>query len=216
MFDVAGRFDGAAEFPNGDQLTSQGGSDGFVLKFTADVPNNLSPTANAGGPYFGTEDAATLFDASGSSDPDLDPLNFQWNFGDGTTANTTSPTISHTYAWGGSFTVALTVSDGRGGFDSTTATATIAEVNDIPSANAGGPYSGNEGVAIMFDASASTDFDNQDGTLANDQSLAYTWDFGDGSGSITTGSPTTSYTYSTAGNFENPRQSTSATELITT
>ncbi len=198
---ASGRFDGVAEFPNGDQLTSQGGPDGFVLKFTTEVPNNLAPIANAGGPYIGSEDAATLFDASGSSDPDLDPLNFQWNFGDGTTANTTSPTISHTYAWGGSFAVSLTVSDGRGGFDSTTATATIAEVNDIPSADAGGPYSGNEGVAIMFDASASTDFDNQDGTLANDQSLAYTWDFGDGSGSITTASPTTSYTYSTAGNF---------------
>jgi len=33
---------------------------------------------------------------------------------------------------------------------------------------------------IAFDGSASGDFDNQDGTAANDQTLTYSWDFGDG------------------------------------
>ena len=34
--------------------------------------------------------------------------------------------------------------------------------------------------AVTFDVSATFDFDNVDGTAANDQTLQYLWDFGDG------------------------------------
>lgn len=198
---VVGNFGATADFPTGDTLTALGTRDGYVLKFSAVDPNNSPPTADIGGPYAGTEDGAISLDASGSSDPDLDALTYQWDFGDGTTLTTTSDTASHTYAWGGTFAVNLTVSDGRGGSDSASTTATVAEINDVPVADAGGPYSGNEGVAITLDASASSDFDNEDGTATNDQALEYTWDFGDGSAPVTTSSATTSYTYSTASTY---------------
>ena len=50
-----------------------------------------------------------------------------------------------------------------------------AQTNQVPVADAGGPYSGTEGVAISFDGSNSTD---PDGTI-----VSYLWDFGDGENS---------------------------------
>lgn len=50
------------------------------------------------------------FDASEASDPDGDPLTFQWAFGDGASASGVTPT--HAYAAAGTFLVDLTVSDG--------------------------------------------------------------------------------------------------------
>lgn len=50
------------------------------------------------------------FDASGSEDPNGDPLTYAWAFGDGETA--TGATPSHAFGSAGSRTVTLTVSDG--------------------------------------------------------------------------------------------------------
>jgi PKD repeat protein len=165
---------------------------------TTPVPNQ-PPSAVVNGPYSGTEDAAVQFDATGSEDKDGDSLTYTWNFGDGTTITTTSSTISHTYLWGGNFTVILTVRDGKGGTDTAMTTADITEVNDPPEPNAGGPYSGRTGRSITFDASATTDFDNTDGSPTNNQTLTYTWDFGDGS--TGTGS-TVTHAYEATGTYE--------------
>lgn len=45
-----------------------------------------------------------------STDPDLDPLSFVWNFGDGATSTATNPT--HSYQGSGTYTVVLTADDG--------------------------------------------------------------------------------------------------------
>ena len=156
------------------------------------------PTANPGSPYIGTEDVAITFDGSGSSDPDSDPLTYTWSFGDGATGSGVSP--SHSYLWGGNFTVTLTVGDGNGNTDSATTTATVVEVNDVPGADAGGPYSGTAGQGITLDGSGSSDFDNEDDTAANDQTLSYTWNFGDGSSDTTT-SATITHAYAVAGTY---------------
>ena len=51
------------------------------------------------------------FDASGSNDPDGDIVDYQWDFGDGTTAS--GPSATHTFASDGVFEVTLTVSDDK-------------------------------------------------------------------------------------------------------
>jgi len=53
------------------------------------------------------------FDGTGSSDPDGDPLTYDWSFGDGVAGGVAA--LAHAYTQAGSFTVRLTVDDGRGG-----------------------------------------------------------------------------------------------------
>lgn len=55
-----------------------------------------------------------LFDASGSLSPVGTIASYAWDFGDGSTEVTTSPTITHTYINGGSPIVTLTVTNSNG------------------------------------------------------------------------------------------------------
>lgn len=91
------------------------------------------PRADAGGPGAGTVGSSITFDGSGSSDPDGDPLTYNWDFGDGSTGTTSEPitTIDHVYTDSGTYMVSLVVNDGSldSAPDVTTATATI---NDAP------------------------------------------------------------------------------------
>ena len=141
------------------------------------IISNNPPTADANGPYSGNEDSNILFDGTGSSDPDGDTLTYSWDFGDGSTGSGDTPT--HAYSWGDTFDVTLTVSDGKGGSDIALSTATISQVNDAPIADSKGPYNGIINEPVTFDGSGSFDPVNQDGTDSNDQTLTYSWDFGD-------------------------------------
>ena len=65
---------------------------------------------------------------------------------------------------------------------------TVAAANTAPVANAGGPYAGNEGTAVTFDGTASTDPENN--------AASYDWSFGDGATFSATGAavkPTHAY-----------------------
>jgi len=53
----------------------------------------------------------SVFDASGSSDPDGSVVTYEWDFGDGQELITPTATAAHTYAAPGEYTVTLTVSD---------------------------------------------------------------------------------------------------------
>ena len=144
------------------------------------APANSPPIANVGGPYAG-EAGTTLiqFDGSGSNDPDGDTLTYSWDFGDGATATGVNPT--YTYPNSGSFEVRLIVNDGQVDSDPSVVSATISAppMNVAPTANPGGPYTGEPGVAVVFDGSMSSD--------PNGDPITFAWDFGDGSmGSGTT------------------------------
>ncbi|HXH05443.1 MAG TPA: PKD domain-containing protein, partial [Vicinamibacterales bacterium] len=161
-------------------------ADGFL------VAANQPPVARPGGPYSGTAGQAVSVDGSGSSDPDGDALTYEWDFGDGTTA--AGATAVHTYTAAGSFTVRLTVRDGRGGVHTAETTATIAAApptNQPPVAHAGGPYTSEIGMAVRFDGSASSDPDGD--------ALGYAWAFGDGA---TGTGQRPLHVYASAGTFE--------------
>jgi myo-inositol-hexaphosphate 3-phosphohydrolase len=84
------------------------------------------------------------------------------------TVNETDRTVtgSHVYANDGAYTVTVTVSDNRAGAGQAGATVNVSNV--VPTANAGGPYSGVEGVPIQFSGSA---------TDPGADVLTYEWDF---------------------------------------
>ncbi len=62
-----------------------------------------------------TQGMTTTFDATGSSGSSGSRVTgYQWDFGDGQSANTAGPTTSHTYATAGRYTATLTVTDSAG------------------------------------------------------------------------------------------------------
>jgi outer membrane protein OmpA-like peptidoglycan-associated protein len=87
---------------------------------------NRSPVCRLTAPAQAQVGEAVPLDASGSSDPDGDPLSFTWDFGDGTPpAKTTLARTTHSYTRVGNYTVRITVDDGRGGTCSATAPITV-------------------------------------------------------------------------------------------
>lgn len=165
-------------------VTDDGGATGSASTTATITPAPIPPNADAGGPYSGLVGTPISFDGSASGDADGTVVAYAWDFGDGGVSNEPSPT--HSYSVDDTFTVTLAVTDNDGltGTDTTTATINPAGGNTPPVANANGPYSGTEGVAVQFSSSGSND---PDGSVA-----AYAWDFGDGNTS-STANPSHSY-----------------------
>jgi PKD repeat protein len=89
-------------------------TDGWGKATTVTHPVTMTEPANNAVPTVAwTNSCAALvcsFNSSGTVDPNGDQLRYAWNFGDGTSSSSASP--SKTYAAGGSYTVTLTVTDG--------------------------------------------------------------------------------------------------------
>jgi PKD repeat protein len=100
-----------------DQGTSASGSTTATI-----VSSNLSPIADANGPYSGTVDNSISFTGEGTSDPDGTIASYLWSFGDGTTSTSANPT--HIFSAEGTYTVVLSVADNLGatGMDTTSVT----------------------------------------------------------------------------------------------
>jgi len=155
-----------------------------------EASGNQPPVADAGGPYVGVAGSAVSFDASGSSDPDGTIFTYTWDFGDNTTLG--GETVQHTYTSGAKYNVTLTVTDDSG---TSTSTSTIADIGDNslrPTADAGGPYTGDTITQVAFDGTGS---DDPDGTVDE-----YDWDFGDGT-PVISGTATPDHLYNTAGTY---------------
>lgn len=84
---------------------------------------NLAPTASAGGPYTSSPGKLIYLDASASSDPDGDALNYHWDFGDGITG--VGAQVAHTFAASGVYQVKVRVTDPGALFSDAITTATI-------------------------------------------------------------------------------------------
>ena len=90
-------------------------------------PVNQPPSADF---TFNCTDLSCAFDGTSSTDADGTITAYSWDFGDGSTA--TGPTPSHTYSTGGTFTVALTVTDDAGATDTVGQTVTVVYPNVTP------------------------------------------------------------------------------------
>jgi PKD repeat protein len=144
---------------------------------------NPPPTALIGTP--GCTNLACSFDGSGSTDPNGTITGYSWTFGDGGTATTATP--SHTYTAGGTYPVALTVTDSFGNTNTTHTSVTVTPpqppVAAIATPNC--TY-----LACAFDGSGST---APSGIITG-----YGWDFGDGG---TSSSATPNHAFAAAGSY---------------
>ncbi|OQX04810.1 MAG: hypothetical protein BWK80_53160 [Desulfobacteraceae bacterium IS3] len=96
-------------------VTDDSGASCNSSEDTLSVKVNAAPVADAGPDREvfarGAHDAV-LFDAGRSYDPDGDPLNCQWDFGDGVRADGVQ--VYHTYIKAGTYLVSLRIRDGSG------------------------------------------------------------------------------------------------------
>ena len=139
------------------------------------------------------------FDGSGSSDPDGDPLTFDWDFGDPSDPTAGSgPAPSHTYLDDGMFDVTLTVTDLPGVPDVAATTVAITNVSPTVGMITGplGPVLAGTEVTVSANFTDPGTLDTHMGTI----------DWGDGSASpaIVTetggsGSVSGMHTYTTPG-----------------
>jgi Ca2+-binding RTX toxin-like protein len=153
-----------------------------------DILANTPPVASAGGPYSIHEGDSLTLDASGSSDPDGDPLTYSWTInGHANAATGVSPTLSWSQlqALGvtdeSTFTVQVTVTDGHGGASSASTPLTVLDAPLSASATSlvAVPYEPlNQVLVATF-----TD-PGGDGT-ANDYSATVAWGDGDATTSVT-------------------------------
>ncbi|OLT24192.1 hypothetical protein BJF82_13400 [Kytococcus sp. CUA-901] len=125
------------------------------------------------------------FDASGSTDSDGEIESYEWDFGDGDTAEGVDP--EHTYAEDGTYEVTLTVTDDEGATGTATQDVTVVFENESPMAEF---TVESTSLTASFDATGSSD---PDGEI-----VSYDWDFGDGESG--TGA-TVDHTYAEAGTY---------------
>jgi len=103
------------------------------------------PVANANGPYLGAMGAEIGFDGTGSSDPDGDPLTYDWDWGDSTASPDAGATPTHAYGAAGTYDVCLTVTDPYAASDTACTYAVAYEPNVAPTVTLTGPTGANEG-----------------------------------------------------------------------
>jgi PKD repeat protein len=131
------------------------------------VVNNVPPTAQAG-PDRAVAEGTPIILSGNAVDPGADTFSFEWDFDyDGSIfdAQATGQTITTTYATPGIYTVALRVTDDDGGRGLDTAQVTVGNVP--PTADAGGPYTGDEGSPITLTGT---------GSDPTNDLLTYAWD----------------------------------------
>lgn len=140
---------GQGGFTSGESATD---IDGNAIPATnsdlgADQFVNRPPTAVLGNvPQSVRQDQPVSFDASGSRDPDANIgggiVAYHWNFGDGHTATTTTPTASHAYTVKQPYAVTVTVTD-RQGASATSDPQGLTVIDGVPpTITVAGPRSG--------------------------------------------------------------------------
>jgi PKD repeat protein len=121
--------------------------DGYIVEY--DIIANNKPIAKANGPYTGNEASSVTFDASGSSDPDNDPLIYEWDLNsDGVfEISSSEPTTTHKWEDDYTGTILLKVTDEKGLSDTASTTVTINNV--APTVTVTGNVISENGIATV-------------------------------------------------------------------
>jgi PKD repeat protein len=159
---------------------------------SAQLPGQL--TVSAGGPYSGRvgEPITFIAEVGLGGRPPGTPVEYQWNFGDGSTGF--GRVTTHTYTQPGTYTVTVTA---RVGTDQFATDSTIAQVSPgmtvgMLTVDAGGPYTGQVGMPVFFNAIVGL------GGRPPGTPVQVVWNFGDGNTGV---GASTSHTYAAPGTY---------------
>lgn len=145
-------------------VTDNDGGKGFATQ-TITVSQNQAPRASfTFAPSAPLINESVLFDASASSDPEGEALQYDWTFGDGSSG--TGRVVHHSFQQAGRIPVVLKVSDVRGGYDEISQNVDVG-VGGVPVAQLSLTPSNLQppGGSVLLDASASTDKEDPLGSL---------------------------------------------------
>lgn len=187
-----------------DNCGAESSLDASLVSITQSLPacfNNQAPTANAGPNLQGNVNVVLYFSGLNSSDPEGQPLQYKWNFGNGTeTSWVTSSSHPHTYTQPGTYTATLRVKDPCDAESApSTTTVTISSNsnncagNTTPVADGGPDRSVVVNVPVTFNGTGSYD--------AEGQTLSYWWNFGDGAFTGWQPNAVVEHTYASTGNY---------------
>jgi len=190
------------QYPNGGTftvtltVTDDRGVTGSVSKtITVEGPPNVVPTIDAvdADPQNPAQDQDVAFSVE-VTDPDQPagtPFTYEWDFDDGTTSASATPT--HAFQDKGAYTVTVKVTDAQGASD--TQTVEVSVGNDPPTLT-GVTSSANPetGADVTFTAQGADDPDD-------DAITEYRWDFDDGSAEHETTGPTATHVYAAPGTY---------------
>ena len=140
------------------------------------VTVNTPPVAAFTGPDTACTNQEVVFDATGSSDSEQSEITYQWDFGDGTSAE--GAQVTKAFESGGRYNVLLSINDNANTTCSTDTVGKVIEINTRPVANAGDDID----LCLQHDQDYNVSFDGTRTTDEDSDSLTYRWDFGDGSG----------------------------------
>jgi PKD repeat protein len=141
-----------------------GGEIGEAIDTLQVTVNNVPPIAEANGPYTGHTGQSITLSGTGWDVP-ADVLSYAWDLDSNGTFDLAGQTVITAWNMAGVYTVTLRVTDDDGGAGSDSAQVTVS--NTPPTADAGGPYIGDEGSPIVL---IGTGFD------ADGDPLTYIWD----------------------------------------
>lgn len=148
--------------------------------------------------YFSTN-VEYIFKAGESSSPNGEIEQYEWDFGDGSQIQK-NRTVAHTFETEGTFEILLKVTDEKGEEGEATLSITVgapkgtpkAVISTTPSSGDDSSLEGSVPFQVVFDASGSTDSD--------DNIVDYEWDF-ENDGNVDTAGKTVNYSYNEEGTY---------------
>ncbi len=175
---------------SGQEATATVQAEAKALSSPPEAKITSVPAADETGTVKGNVPLKVVFDASASTDPDKDIVDYEWDFGiEG--AKQTGQKVEYTYETAGTYTATLTLRDSNKLENTATVTVVIAEPG-VQAVIKATPEEGTAPLSVQFDGSSSSTFK---GSI-----VSFEWSFGDKSPSTITGAQIT-HKYTDVGTY---------------